>query len=185
MKINQMGILAAVFIIISAFMIPTDKNNTLSVFNKKVKANSWRIVNDVVMGGASSSSFKINNAGHGLFEGKVSTANNGGFASVRHKSLVKIENSKTIKIRLKGDGKDYQFRIKKESSDFESYITSFSTSGEWQTIEINLNDLYPSFRGRKLNKPNFNDSSFEEMSFMIANKKNEAFQLLLDKIEFK
>ncbi|MDG2228330.1 MAG: CIA30 family protein [Flavobacteriales bacterium] len=48
---------------------------------------------------------------------------------------------------------------------------------------MNLKDLYPSFRGNKLNKENFNESSIEEISFLIANKKNESFKLLIDKIE--
>lgn len=185
MKTKQIGILAIITILISAFMIPTDDKKTLSVFNKRVKANSWRILNDGVMGGVSSSSFKINNEGHGLFVGDVSTANNGGFASVRYKSMVKTQNFETIKIRLKGDGKNYQFRIKKKSSDYESYISTFSTTGKWETISIKLSELYPSFRGRRLDKPNFNASSFDEMSILIANSKNESFKLTLEKFDIE
>ena len=94
-----------------------------------------------------------------------------------------MNEAKVIKIRLKGDSKAYQFRIKDKSSSYYSYITTFTTSGEWETIEINLSDLYPSFRGRKLDKSNFNATSFEELSFLIGNKKNEPFKLELDKIE--
>ena len=53
-------------------------------FNNTSNINSWRIVNDVVMGGKSSSTITINNEGHGQFSGIVSTENNGGFSSVRH-----------------------------------------------------------------------------------------------------
>jgi hypothetical protein len=84
---------------------------------------------------------------------------------------------------LRGDSKSYQFRVKSKATDYYSYITTFSTSGDWETIQINLNDLYPSFRGNKLSKDNFNDSSIEEISFLIANKKNESFKLIIDKIE--
>ena len=55
--------------------------------------------------------------------------------------------------------------------------------GDWETIHINLKDLYPSFRGNKLNKENFNGSSIEEISFLIANQKDENFKLIIDKIE--
>ena len=80
-----------------------------------------------------------------------------------------------VSIRLKGDGKAYQFRIKDKSNAYYSYIITFKTSGNWETINIKLSDLYPSFRGRKLDLPNFNSDSFEEIVFLIANKKNESF----------
>ncbi len=50
-------------------------------------------------------------------------------------------------------------------------------------MSISLKDLYPSFRGRDLDLPNYNNDSFEEIVFLIGNKKNEAFQLIIDKIE--
>jgi hypothetical protein len=96
---------------------------------------------------------------------------------------ITVENMKTVKIKLKGDGKDYQFRIKHKTSDYYSYIKSFSTNGNWQTIELNLSDFYPSFRGRKLDIPNFDKNSIQQISILIANKKNESFELALDKIE--
>jgi NADH dehydrogenase [ubiquinone] 1 alpha subcomplex assembly factor 1 len=185
MKIKHVGIIAAMALSISSFITPNEENKTIFEFKEGANINQWRTLNDAVMGGVSSSTIEINKEGKGVFKGDVSTENNGGFASVRYSSSIDVGDSKSINIRLKGDGKNYQFRIKNSASDFESYITTFSTSGKWQTIEIKLNDLYPSFRGRKMDKPNFNESKFEEMSFLIANKKNESFELLLDKIEFK
>ena len=62
---------------------------------------------------------------------------------------------------------------------------TFKTTGEWQTVELKLAAFYPSFRGRKLNLPNYEAESFEEIVFLIGNKKNESFKLLLDKIELE
>jgi NADH dehydrogenase [ubiquinone] 1 alpha subcomplex assembly factor 1 len=185
MKIKHIGIIALVSLSITSFMTPAMDNTTIFEFNESANVGKWKILNDGVMGGVSKSTFKVNKEGNGVFEGDVSTANNGGFASVRYSSTLEVGKSKSIKIRLKGDGKDYQFRIKEKASDFESYITSFSTSGEWQTIEVKLNELYPSFRGRKMDKPNFSETKFEVISILIANKKNESFKLVLDKIEFE
>jgi NADH dehydrogenase [ubiquinone] 1 alpha subcomplex assembly factor 1 len=42
--------------------------------------------------------------------------------------------------------------------------------------------MYPSFRGRRLNQPNFSNDSIEELTFLIGNKKSEKFKLLIDKI---
>ena len=185
MKIKYMGIIAAMAITLSSFISPSEESKTIFEFNKSASITNWRTLNDGVMGGVSSSSFQINTEGYGVFQGTVSTANNGGFASVRYSSKVDVGTHKTIKIRLKGDGKDYQFRIKDKASNYKSYITTFSTNGKWQTIEVKLSDLYPSFRGRVLDKPNFGATDFEEMSILIANKKNESFKLILDKIEIQ
>ncbi|MDX1769545.1 MAG: CIA30 family protein, partial [Arenibacter troitsensis] len=42
--------------------------------------------------------------------------------------------------------------------------------------------MYPSFRGRKLDMPNFSKNSIEEIVFLIGNKRTENFTLLIDKI---
>ncbi len=155
-------------------------------FNAKSELTNWRIVDDVVMGGLSDGTFSLSDEGHGVFEGKVSTENNGGFSSVRYQTGgTEVSDFKTIQIRLKGDGKNYQFRLKHKSSDYYAYKTTFETTGEWQNITIKLNDMYPSFRGRTLDQPNFNHAEFEELAFLIGNKKNERFRLLIDKIELK
>jgi hypothetical protein len=94
-----------------------------------------------------------------------------------------VKEYTSIVIKLQGDGKEYQFRIKSNSGDYYSYIAPFSTSGE--EIVIPLKDMYPSFRGRKLNQPNFSKDSIEEITLLIGNKKKEEFKLLIDKIELK
>jgi hypothetical protein len=83
---------------------------------------------------------------------------------------------------LKGDGKKYQFRVKKNQKDYYSYIYEFQTSTEWETIEIPVNKLYASFRGRTLQLPNYEGQNLEEIAFLIGNKKNENFELLIDSI---
>lgn len=144
------------------------------------------MVVDGVMGGESTGDFQLNEDGHGLFKGLISLENNGGFSSVRYDMPeMKIINNKIVAIRLKGDGRNYQFRVKNSDRDYFSYITEFSTNGEWQDVKFPLEDMYPSYRGRKLDKPDFNHSQIDEVSFLIANKKNEVFQLLIDKIELK
>ena len=172
------------FITIILFSMIISK--TIFDFNKTTNIQNWVIVNDVVMGGKSTSTFKLNADGNGVFAGEISLDNNGGFSSVRYR-LLKI-NTKAyskIVIKLKGDGKKYQFRIKSNSSDYYPYIATFSTSGEWQEIEIPLKDMYPSFRGRRINQPNFSGDYIEEIRFLIGNKKNEKFKLVLDKIVLK
>lgn len=162
--------------------------NPILIYDFSTKSNptAWRIIDDGVMGGESQGNFSIDEKGHGVFEGTVSLENNGGFSSVRYQcDKVKVTPTSKVCLFIKGDKKKYQFRIKDKAESYYSYIATFKTSGEWQEIEIPLKDLYPSFRGRKLDMPNFSSSSFEEIVFLIGNKKNENFTLMIDKIELK
>ena len=167
--------------------LPTTMNEMMIFdFNKNSDISSWRVVDDVVMGGRSSGTFGLTQEGHGVFSGRVSLENNGGFSSVRHSfERLQVEDRATVVLRIKGDGKKYQLRVKHDETDSHSYVTTFQTSGDWETIEIPFKDLYPSFRGRKLDMPNFNHYAIEQIAFLIANKKAEKFELLIDKIELK
>ncbi|MAL15689.1 MAG: CIA30 family protein, partial [Algoriphagus sp.] len=121
---------------------------TLYDFQSDSKKSDWRIIDDVVMGGRSDGSFSINSEGHGVFEGKVSLENNGGFSSVRYQpDKTIIDGASQVKFRLRGDTKTYQFRFKRKRSDYHSYVASFQTSGEWEEITIPLNQFKPAFRG--------------------------------------
>jgi hypothetical protein len=156
---------------------------TIFDFNEATTLRNWKVIDDVVMGGRSLGSFVINENGHGVFKGRVSLENNGGFSSIRYTNTVKIpKNYQKIRIRLKGDGKSYQFRLKPKRDRWESYVYNFSTTGTWQIIEIPLKEMYPSFRGRKLNTGNFDFDQIEEMGFLISNKQNEDFRLELDEV---
>lgn len=155
-------------------------------FNTQSDIQDWLVTDDVVMGGVSSGTFKLTDEGFGVFSGNVSLENNGGFSSVRYRfEKIKVKKYSKITIKLRGDGKSYQFRMKSNSADSYSYISTFSTSGEWQEIEIPIMDMYPWFRGKKLDQPNFSHDYIEEIGFLIGNKKAEKFKLLIDKIELK
>ena len=155
-------------------------------FSKKINISSWRVVDDEVMGGLSIGNFKINENGNGLFYGKISLENNGGFSSLRYKfNQIYVSKYSKIILRIKGDGKTYQFRIKDNSNTYYSYIQTFDTLLDWQLVEISLSNMYPSFRGRKLALPNFSSKNIEEITFLIGNKKEESFQLEIDKIYLK
>lgn len=155
-------------------------------FNKNSKLNQWLVVNDGVMGGKSQATFGLTSEGTALFKGQISLENNGGFSSVRYNvGETSVKDFSTIAIRLKGDGKRYQLRIRENSRDYFSYIAYFETSGDWETVEVPLKSMYPSFRGRKLNQPDFNGNKIVELTFLIGNKKAESFALELDKIWLK
>lgn len=155
-------------------------------FDNQSDLRNWRVVDDLVMGGKSSGSFMLDENGHGVFKGKVSLENNGGFSSVRYRfKKLNIARYTKVVLHVKGDGKPYQFRIKANASDKHSYIRKFNTSLVWKTIEIPLKELYPAFRGRILDIGNYNGDYIEEIAFLIGNKKAENFKLMIDSITLK
>lgn len=166
-------------------LFKTSYKEKISFFDNREskKTYGWTVINDNVMGGESSASSLINKNGNLEFKGIVSTNNNGGFASSRKTVSKKLEEtSGVIKINLKGDGKTYQFRIKRKLENYYSYVHSFSTSGEWETIELTLDQFHPAYRGKKMSLSNFKHQSIEQIGFLIGNKINEEFQLIVSKI---
>lgn len=155
-------------------------------FKQQPSLKNWQIVNDDVMGGVSQSKMYLTEEGSAVFEGRVSLENYGGFCSVRHNlKKVPTKGRNTLKIKLKGDGKNYQLRIKADRNDFASYIKEFSTTGAWQEVYIQLAEMYPSFRGRRLNRPNFEANSMEQLAILIGNKRAERFVLEIESIELQ
>ena len=138
------------------------------------------------MGGRSEGNFEVNPEGLGVFEGYVTTENNGGFSSLRYNfEGLKTAGFTSVILKLKGDGKSYQFRLKGSDNQRHSYIYSFKTSGEVQEISIPLKDFIPSFRGYTLDIPNFNANKIEEIAFLIGNKTKENFRLEIESISLK
>ena len=138
------------------------------------------------MGGISNSSIEWDENGYGIFSGNISTANNGGFGMVRLPIKVELNESfQNIKLKVKGDGKKYQFRIKSNNFQRHWYVQSFQTSNEWEEITLPLSEFYPSYRGYRLNKENFSEFTIREIAILIGNKVDEEFKLLIDSIELE
>ncbi|KAK9227540.1 hypothetical protein WN943_012593 [Citrus x changshan-huyou] len=145
-----------------------------------LKELPWGALDDVVMGGVSESTFQIdrtggeNGAPTGLFKGVVSTANNGGFTSIRTRNFAEPEDLSAydgLELRLKGDGRRYKF-IVRTSSDWDTvgYTASFDTvEGQWQSIRLPFSSLRPIFRARTvLDAPPFDPSNIVSLQLMFS-----------------
>ena len=160
-------------------------NSEIIIFDveKNTNINNWHSTNDDVMGGVSNSIMKLDKNGYGVFTGTVSTENNGGFAMVRLPLEINLlDDSKKILLEITGDGKPYQLRIKSDRSQKHWYIHTFQTATKFETVEIPLEDFYPSYRGRRLILDNFSSNTIKEIAFLIGNKKNEVYKLKIKKI---
>ncbi|MEM9361330.1 MAG: CIA30 family protein [Bacteroidota bacterium] len=162
-------------------ILTTMPQTTLFKFNSSSDVSKWIVINDVVMGGKSYGNFYLSKMGNGVFSGRVSLENNGGFSSVRYRlNLTGAKNYSSVILKVRGDGKKYQFRIKDKQSNYYSYVSYFKSSKEWETIKIPLSDFYPTFRGRKVAIPNYDKDTIEEIGFLIGNKTAEEFKLEIE-----
>ena len=154
-------------------------------FSNPAVADHWRVEDDVVMGGRSSGNFKSTEDGHGLFSGEVSLENNGGFSSVQYEmaEVIDLAGRAAFQIRLKGDGKTYNFRVKKPGVRY-AYTAPFTTKGggDWETITIPFDSMYATFRGNRVDVPNYAGEPVNTLRFLIGNKKPQAFTLAVAEI---
>lgn len=156
---------------------------TIYDFKEQEEVEAWTIVNDVVMGGKSNASLELDEDGHGVFSGTVSLENNGGFASIRLRlSPLDLRRFNTIHLRVKGEPTQYQFRCKSSWNEPQSYVAPFQTTGKWQEVAINLREMVPTFRGNRLDMPDFPGESLAEIAILIGNKKEQDFKLEIEKI---
>ncbi|CAN4105645.1 unnamed protein product [Withania somnifera] len=139
----------------------------------------WGALDDVVMGGASQSTFQIDLTGGenggptGLFKGVVTTANNGGFASIRTKNLSEPEDLSAydgLELHLKGDGRRYKL-IVRTSRDWDTvgYTVIFDTVEGWQSVRLPFSSLRPIFRARTvLDASPFDPSLITSLQLMFS-----------------
>ena len=142
---------------------------------------AWRIANDDVMGGVSTSHFQILTNGTAVFHGAVSLENNGGFASVRSSPVGQnLKGLDAFVLRVRGDGRRYKFTVRTETGfDAPLYQVAFTTKrGEWEEHWLAFKDFVPTFRGRPLtNAPPLNPEKVASVGFLIADKQTGPFRL--------
>jgi len=149
-------------------------------FQSVSNAAAWQIVNDDVMGGVSSSTFRLTN-GVALFQGEVSLENSGGFASVRSlPARHDLGGRDAFVVRVRGDGRRYKFTARTERSfDSAIYQIAFSTkSGEWEEHRLPMKDFVPTFRGRVLSdSPPLDGAEITSVGFLISDRQAGRFHL--------
>jgi uncharacterized protein YbjT (DUF2867 family) len=149
-------------------------------FETATNADAWQIVNDDVMGGVSSSQFRVTHD-TGVFQGEVSLANNGGFASVRSlPARYDVAGCDAFVIRTLGDGHRYKFTARmSQSFDSAIYQTTFETKpGVWEEHHLPVKQFIPTFRGRVLSdEPPLDAAKVTSVGFLISDQQAGPFQL--------
>ncbi|RME95355.1 MAG: CIA30 family protein [Verrucomicrobia bacterium] len=149
-------------------------------FSQPDAVRPWRVVNDDVMGGVSTSQF-LWKEGVAVFKGTVSLENNGGFASVRTQpGEHDLTGTDAFVIRVRGDGRRYKFTVRTEGRyNAALYQASFETrQGEWQEIKLPFSQFTPTWRGRILRDvPPLDPAKVNSVGFLIADKQAGPFRL--------
>lgn len=139
----------------------------------------WGSLDDVVMGGISESGFVIRQgAGEdggpaGVFAGRVTSQNNGGFASVRTRNLeppLDLGAFEGLQLRVKGDGMRYKLIIRCDAGwDSVGYTQGFNTQPGWQTVQLRFSDFKPVFRARtQLGMPPIDAANICSLQLMLS-----------------
>ncbi|NJM85123.1 MAG: CIA30 family protein, partial [Leptolyngbyaceae cyanobacterium RM2_2_21] len=137
----------------------------------------WGALDDVVMGGVSSGGLTQGN-GAAAFSGNVSTANSGGFSSVRTRDFdppFDLKDWQGICLTLQGDGQRYKFILRdRQGWDSVAYCRSFDTVSQQETtVHIPFASLRPTFRAKTVN-----DAAPFDPSRVYS------FQIMLSKFEY-
>lgn len=145
----------------------------------------WRAINDGVMGGISRG--EMVTFDNGLrFRGHLSLENNGGFASVRRPCGTDTVSTEGVRLRIKGDGRRYQFRLRlDERYDGISWSAGFDTNESWQTVNLPFEDFEPVYRGRPVpDAGSLEPENIRQVGFMLVDGQQGPFQLDISGIEF-
>ena len=155
-------------------------------FQASTNSSAWQIVNDDVMGGVSTSSFRLT-SGVAVLQGKVSLENNGGFASARSlPARYDLAGGDAFVVRVRSDGRRYKFTARTTPSfDSAIYQCAFTTKkGEWEEHRLPLKQFVATFRGRVLSsEPPLDAGKVTSVGFLISDKQVGPFQLEIDWIK--
>lgn len=155
-------------------------------FSDPLAVDAWRAIDDRVMGGVSRSRLRHDPAGHAVFEGEVSLAQNGGFASVRSIPGERGQAGTTTCL-IEARGVPRQFKLSLLTDDgFDSinYQAGFTTTGnDWQSISLPLSKFRASFRGREVpDAPALDPARIRQVGLLIAGRQAGPFALEIRRI---
>lgn len=155
-------------------------------FSNPRATETWRAIDDRVMGGVSRSHLRHDRAGHGVFEGAVSLAQNGGFASVRSSPGVRAQAGATAcLIEARGDTKQFKLSLLTDDGfDSINYQASFAPdTSHWQTISLPIASFRASFRGGDVpGAPVLDPARIRQVGLMIAARQAGPFALDIRRI---
>jgi NADH dehydrogenase [ubiquinone] 1 alpha subcomplex assembly factor 1 len=147
-------------------------------FSRPEVVRAFRVINDGVMGGVSTSRLS-SVAGAMLFEGKLSLENSGGFASFRGAVRVPAESA-ALMLTVRGDGQRYKLTLKlDDGAGTPQYQAAFDAPHAWRTLRFELADFAASFRGRSVAAPIVRFAHVQYAGLLISDRQSGPFKIEL------
>jgi len=147
-------------------------------FSRLEDTQTFRVINDDVMGGVSTSRLSSTD-GAIIFAGEVSLENNGGFASFRGPVRFPAEAAALL-LTVRGDGHRYKLTLKlDDSTGTNQYQAAFVAPREWQTLRFEPADFAASFRGRAVAAPIVRFVDAHYLGLLISDQQTGTFKIEL------
>lgn len=153
-------------------------------FSSPDVVQAFQVINDGVMGGLSTSRLRPA-SGSMSFEGEVSLANNGGFASFRGPVRFPAETTALL-LTVRGDGRRYKLTLRlDDGAGSAQYQAAFVASPEWKTLRFQLADFQASFRGRAVAAPAVRFADVRYMGMLISDRQAGPFTIEVREIKIE
>lgn len=166
-----------------------DEMKVLLDFDDPAEVALFSPIDDVVMGGRSSSRMVQAAPGVAAFEGTVSLENNGGFASARSAARDwDTAGAHVFVLRVRGDGRRYRFNVRTPGSmsAFRYEAPLEINAGAWTEVEIPVEALRGKAFGRAVPLVGAPDPArIHQLGFMISDRQAGPFRLEIDWIAVK
>jgi NADH dehydrogenase [ubiquinone] 1 alpha subcomplex assembly factor 1 len=152
-----------------------------SLFEFSRNQGLWYVRNDSVMGGISSSQFRVQN-GVLEFTGRIRLENGGGFSGIRTiAGQYNLGAFSGVRLRLRGDGKRYALQVGDSLSSRISYWFDFSTkAGVWQEISVPFSAMRPRRSGELVRAGAVDKSQILFFGIITRTAKASRFKLEVD-----
>lgn len=155
-------------------------------FASAASVADWSAIDDTVMGSASRSCLRHDPAGHAVFEGVVSLAHGGGFASVRSRPMnLGVPGAVCYLLEVRGDGKRFKLNLRTDDAfDGTHYRSAIDApAGAWALLRLPVSEFRPSFHGRSVpGAPPLDPARVRQIGLMIADRQDGPFSLALRSI---
>jgi monofunctional biosynthetic peptidoglycan transglycosylase len=150
-------------------------------FSGPAATRGWEPVGDRVMGGVSSGRLAAAPGGPGVFEGEVSLANGGGFASVRSPpGRFDLSRADALVLEVRGDGRVYKLGLRTDPLlDGPTWQASFRpAAGRWEAVRLPLGAFRASWRGRPVpGSPPLDLAAVVRLGLLVGDRQAGPFRL--------
>ena len=159
----------------------------LADFDDAEAHERWQVVNDDVMGGDSLGGLSFE-SGTLIFEGDIDT-DGGGFSSLRLPLdpgvLTPFER---IELRARPDHRSYLVTFDDGLPGRDRRVShrspiAFGAAGEWQTVSVPFDELFPAVYGRPIDDLPFRPDLATRMGLMVSDGLDGPFRLEVDWID--